>query len=111
MHFNPARISLLERGFVIGIAHVRGGGEQGHSWWLNGRGVSKPNGANDFISCIRTLISTKYTSPNKLCIAGGSAGATLMAMVTNRLPFTMKAVVMHSPFLDVLTAMSGKVNL
>jgi oligopeptidase B len=103
--FSSARLSLLERGFVFAIAHVRGGGELGRRWYEEGKLLHKRNTFTDFIACAEHLIAEGYTSPASLVIRGGSAGGLLMGAVTNLRPDLWKAVVAEVPFVDVLTTM------
>jgi oligopeptidase B len=103
--FSSARLSLLERGFVFAIAHVRGGGELGRRWYEDGKLLRKRNTFTDFIACAEHLIAEGYSAPATLVIRGGSAGGLLMGAVTNFRPDLWKAVVAEVPFVDVLTTM------
>jgi oligopeptidase B len=103
--FSSSRLSLLERGFVFAIAHVRGGGELGRRWYEDGKLLRKRNTFTDFIACAEHLVSEGYTSPDGLVIRGGSAGGLLMGAVTNLRPDLWRAVVAEVPFVDVLTTM------
>ncbi len=103
--FVSQRLCLLDRGFVVALAHVRGGGEMGKPWHDAGRMAAKVNTFTDFISCARSLIERGYTSSSKLVIEGGSAGGLLMGAVTNLRPDLMKAVVAKVPFVDVINSM------
>lgn len=103
--FLSPRLSLLDRGFVIALAHIRGGGEMGKPWHDAGRMATKMNTFTDFISCARSLIERGYTSSARLVIEGGSAGGLLMGAVTNLRPDLMKAVIAKVPFLDVINSM------
>jgi len=103
--FNSARVSLLDRGFVFAIAHIRGGGEMGKKWHDQGKMLSKKNTFTDFIACAEKLISDKYTSSDRLAIEGGSAGGLLMGAVTNMRPDLFKVVISHVPFVDVINTM------
>ena len=103
--FSAARLSLLERGFIFAVAHVRGGGEMGRSWYESGKLASKPNTFHDFIACAKYLISNKWTSPEKLVARGGSAGGMLMGAVANMAPELFRAIVAEVPFVDCLTTM------
>jgi oligopeptidase B len=103
--FSSLRLSLLDRGVAIGIAHVRGGGEMGKAWHDQGRMMHKMRSFTDFIDCAEVLIAQRYTSPQHLIIEGGSAGGLLMGAVTNMRPDLFKAVVSHVPFVDVLNTM------
>jgi oligopeptidase B len=103
--FGSARISLLERGFVFAIAHVRGGGELGRRWYEDGKMLRKRNTFTDFIACAEHLIADGYTSPERLVARGGSAGGLLMGAVANLRPDLFAAVVAEVPFVDCLTSM------
>ncbi len=103
--FSPARLSLLDRGFVYAIAHVRGGGEMGRGWYLNGKLEHKKNTFADFIACARHLIQHGWTSPDRLVARGGSAGGLLMGAVLNIAPELFRAIVAEVPFVDCLTTM------
>lgn len=103
--FLSYRISLLDRGFIFAIAHIRGGSELGRKWYEEGKLLLKKNTFTDFIACTEHLISKQYTSSDKLCILGGSAGGLLMGAVTNMRPDLFKAVVARVPFVDVINTM------
>lgn len=103
--FVSHRLSLLDRGFVIALAHVRGGGELGKPWHDAGRMATKMNTFTDFIACAEALIERGYTSSSRLVIEGGSAGGLLMGAVTNLRPDLMKAVIAKVPFVDVINSM------
>ena len=103
--FNSSRFSLLDRGFVFAIAHIRGGGELGKPWHDQGRMLSKKNTFTDFIAVAEQLIADKYTSKDRLVIEGGSAGGLLMGAVTNMRPDLFKIVVTRVPFVDVINTM------
>ena len=103
--FSAARLSLLDRGVIFVIGHIRGGGELGEEWRQAGRMMNKLNTFTDFIACAETLVKQKYTSSDRLVIEGGSAGGLLMGAVTNMRPDLFKAVVSHVPFVDVLNTM------
>jgi oligopeptidase B len=103
--FNSNRVSLLDRGFVYAIAHIRGGGEMGKKWHDQGRMMSKKNTFTDFIAVAEALISEKYTSREKLAIEGGSAGGLLMGAVVNMRPDLFHAVITRVPFVDVINTM------
>jgi oligopeptidase B len=103
--FNSTRMSLLDRGFVFAIAHIRGGGEMGKPWHDQGRMMSKKNTFTDFIAAVEQLIADKYTSKDRLVIEGGSAGGLLMGAVTNMRPDLFKIVVSRVPFVDVINTM------
>ena len=103
--FDTRRFSLLDRGFMYAIAHVRGGSEMGRSWYENGRLMHKKNTFTDFIACAEHLIAHGYTSPDRLAIVGGSAGGLLVTAMANMRPDLCKAVVALVPFTNVITAM------
>jgi oligopeptidase B len=103
--FSSTRLSLLDRGVIFVIGHIRGGGELGEEWRQAGRMMNKMNTFTDFIACAETLINKKYTSKDRLVIQGGSAGGLLMGVVTNLRPDLFKAVVSQVPFVDVLNTM------
>src|ERR1035437_2823148 len=103
--FSSTRLSLLNRGFIYAMAHIRGGQEMGRSWYEDGKLLKKKNTFTDFISCAEFLIKEKYTSKEKLCIIGASAGGLLMGVVVNMRPDLFKAVVANVPFVDVITTM------
>ena len=103
--FSSNRLSLLDRGVVYVIAHIRGGGELGEEWRDAGRMMKKINTFTDFIDSADYLVKGKYTSSNRLVIQGGSAGGLLMGAVTNMRPDLFKAVVAQVPFVDVLNTM------
>ena len=103
--FSSNRLSLLDRGFVFAIAHVRGGGDMGKTWHDDGRMMKKKNTFGDFIDAAEHLIAEKYTSKERLIIEGGSAGGLLMGAVTNMRPDLWKAVVSKVPFVDVINTM------
>lgn len=104
--FSSYRLSLLDRGFTFAMAHIRGGGEMGRSWYEQGKLLKKRNSFEDFIACAEHLIQQGYTSRERLCIKGGSAGGLLMGAVVNMRPDLFKAVVASVPFVDVLNTMS-----
>ncbi|HJP94441.1 MAG TPA: S9 family peptidase [Pyrinomonadaceae bacterium] len=103
--FSSTRLSLLDRGVIYVIAHIRGGGELGEEWRQAGRMMNKMNTFTDFIACAESLIKMKYTSKDRLVIQGASAGGLLMGGVTNMRPDLFKAVVSQVPFVDVLNTM------
>ncbi len=103
--FSSARLSLLNRGFIFAIAHIRGGGDLGKAWHDQGKMMFKKNTFTDFISVAEHLIAEKYTSSDRLIIEGGSAGGLLMGAVTNMRPDLFKAVVSRVPFVDVINTM------
>ncbi len=103
--FSSNRLSMLDRGVVFAIAHIRGGGEMGKEWHEQGRMMTKKNTFTDFIAATEFLIGEKYTSKDKLVISGGSAGGLLMGAVTNMRPDLFRAVVAYVPFVDVINTM------
>ncbi len=103
--FSAARISLLQRGFIYAIAHIRGGDDLGYHWYTEGKLDKRTNTFNDFVDAARHLISAKYASPGNIAIAGGSAGGELMGAVVNQAPELWGAVAAHVPFVDVLNTM------
>jgi len=103
--FSSARLSLLDRGVVVALAHIRGGGEMGKPWHDDGRLMKKRNTFTDFIAAAEHLLARKYTSSDRLVIEGGSAGGLLMGAVANMRPELFKAVVSHVPFVDVINTM------
>jgi oligopeptidase B len=104
-YFRTSRISLLDRGIIFAIAHVRGGGDRGRLWYEAGKLLRKKNTFTDFIACAQSLVRRRYTAPDRLVIQGGSAGGLLMGVVTNMRPDLFKAVVSQVPFVDVVTTM------
>ena len=103
--FSSTRLSLLDRGVIYVIGHIRGGGELGEEWRQAGRMMNKMNTFTDFIACAEALIKMKYTSKDRLVIQGGSAGGLLMGAVSNLRPDLFKAVISQVPFVDVLNTM------
>jgi oligopeptidase B len=103
--FSSNRLSLLDRGVVFAIAHIRGGGELGKPWHDAGRMRQKMNTFTDFIAAAELLIAQRYTSPEKLIIEGGSAGGLLIGAVVNLRPYLFHAAISHVPFVDVLNTM------
>jgi oligopeptidase B len=103
--FSSNRLSLLNRGLIYAVAHIRGGGELGKPWHDAGRMRSKMNTFTDFIAVAEHLIRQRYTSAGKLIIEGGSAGGLLMGAVTNLRPDLFRMVITHVPFVDVLNTM------
>ena len=104
-YFSSVRLSLLDRGFVFVIAHVRGGEYLGRSWYENGRMLSKKNTFTDFVSCSEFLIEKGYTSAAHLYAMGGSAGGLLMGAIMNMAPDMYNGIVAAVPFVDVVTTM------
>lgn len=103
--FSPHRLSLLDRGFVYAIAHVRGGKERGQRWYREGRREHKPNTFSDTVACAEALIEQGYTGPGRLALFGGSAGGLLVGAVLNQRPELFHAAVAAVPFVDVLNTM------
>ena len=103
--FSATRLSLLDRGFVYAIAHVRGGSELGRSWYEQGKLADRTNTFNDFVDVARHLIEAGFVRPGRIAIAGGSAGGELMGAVVNQAPELWGAVAAHVPFVDVLNTM------
>jgi oligopeptidase B len=104
--FSSLRLSLLERGFVFAIAHVRGGGELGRHWYDEGKLLHKPNTFSDFVACARMLVDTGWSDQGRLVARGGSAGGLLMGAAVNRAPELFRAIVAEVPFVDCLNTMS-----
>jgi len=103
--FSSNRLSLLNRGFIFAIAHIRGGSEMGRSWYEDGKMLNKKNTFKDFISVGKYLVSNNYTSKKHLYAYGGSAGGLLMGAVINMEPELFNGVISAVPFVDVLTTM------
>jgi oligopeptidase B len=103
--FDPARLSLLDRGFVFAIAHVRGGGEMGRQWYEDGKFLKKANTFGDFIACAEALITEGYTDRHRLAIRGRSAGGLLIGAVLNARPDLFACAVAQVPFVDAVTTM------
>jgi oligopeptidase B len=106
--FNSNRFSLVDRGMVYAIAHIRGGGDLGETWHQVGRMATKMNTFTDFIACAEDLVARKVTSSDRLVIQGGSAGGLLMGACTNLRPDLFKGVFAQVPFVDVLNTMSDE---
>ncbi|PID59788.1 MAG: oligopeptidase B [Ignavibacteriae bacterium] len=104
-YFNSTRLTLLDRGFVFALAHIRGGQEMGRHWYEDGKLLKKKNTFTDFIDCSEFLIDQKYTTPEKLFAMGGSAGGLLMGAVANMRPDLYKGIIAQVPFVDVVTTM------
>ncbi|MEH0158060.1 S9 family peptidase [Limibacter armeniacum] len=104
-YFSSIRLSLLDRGFVFAIAHIRGGEDMGRAWYEDGKMLKKKNTFSDFIACAEHLIAEKYTSSSKLAANGGSAGGLLMGAVMNMRPELFKVIVAEVPFVDVVSTM------
>jgi oligopeptidase B len=104
--FSPNRVSLVDRGFVFAIAHIRGGGELGKSWYEDGKLLKKKNSFTDFVRCAEFLVEQKYAAPKRIVMNGGSAGGLLMGAVMNLRPDLFTSVIAEVPFVDVLNTMS-----
>ncbi|KAI9221383.1 prolyl oligopeptidase family-domain-containing protein [Blastocladiella britannica] len=104
--FSTQRLSLLDRGFIYAIAHVRGGADLGNAWYEDGKLDKKVNTFKDFIACIQFLIKEGYTSPDQLAIYGRSAGGLLIGNIVNEVPHLVRAALTEVPFVDVLNTMS-----
>ena len=103
--FSTSRLSLLDRGFVFAIAHVRGGDELGYHWYEAGKREARTNTFNDFVDVARHLIAAKHTAKGRIAIVGGSAGGELVGAAVNQAPELWGAAVAHVPFVDVLNTM------
>ncbi|MGB8980282.1 MAG: S9 family peptidase, partial [Anaerolineales bacterium] len=104
--FNPNRLSLLDRGFVFAIGHIRGGSDLGRAWYESGRMLNKKNSFTDFIACAEHLIKEGFTSNKRLSILGGSAGGLLVSACLTMRPDLFQAVINKVAFVDVVTTMS-----
>ena len=104
-YFSSLRLSLLDRGFIFAIAHVRGGEYLGRKWYDNGKLLNKKNTFFDFIDCSKHMIENNYTSSSHLYAMGGSAGGLLMGVIINNSPSLYKGIVAQVPFIDVITTM------
>jgi len=103
--FSSARLSLLDRGVVFAVAHVRGGGEMGRRWYEDGKFASKSNSFTDFVACAQHLVATGRTAPTQLAARGGSAGGLLMGAVANLAPELFRAIAAQVPFVDPLNTL------
>ena len=103
--FSSTRLTLLDRGFIFAIAHIRGGEDLGRQWYEDGKLLKKKNTFTDFIDCSKFVIEQKYTSPEHLYAEGGSAGGLLMGVIVNLAPELFKGVIAQVPFVDVITTM------
>jgi oligopeptidase B len=103
--FRPAEVSLLDRGFVFAVAHIRGGQEMGRRWYEDGKLLNKKNTFTDFIDCGRFLVEQGYTSADRFFARGGSAGGLLMGAVANMAPELFAGIIAHVPWVDVVTTM------
>jgi oligopeptidase B len=104
-YFDSSILSLLDRGFIYAIVHIRGGSEMGRAWYEDGKLLKKKNTFTDFIACAEHLIAEKFTGPEKLFAAGASAGGLLMGAVVNMRPDLFKGVIAGVPYVDVITTM------
>ncbi|SCY18169.1 oligopeptidase B [Flavobacterium anhuiense] len=104
-YFSSTRLSLLDRGFVYAIAHIRGGEDLGRQWYEDGKLLKKKNTFTDFIDCSKFVVDQKYTSPEHLYAEGGSAGGLLMGVIVNEAPELYNGVIAQVPFVDVITTM------
>ena len=106
-YFNSSVVSLLDRGFVYGIAHIRGGQEMGRQWYEDGKVLKKKNTFEDFVACAQYLVNEKFTSVDRLFANGGSAGGMLMGAVINMRPDLFRGVIAEVPWMDVITDMEN----
>lgn len=106
--FSSNRLSMIDRGVVYALAHIRGGGDLGKPWYDEGKLMKKKNTFTDFVDSADHLVKEKYTSKDRLVISGGSAGGLLMGAVTNMRPDLFKAVISYVPFVDVINTMLDK---
>lgn len=104
-YFDSSLLSLLDRGFVYALAHIRGGSDMGRAWYEDGKLLKKKNTFTDFIACAEHLVAQKYTRPDRLFAAGASAGGLLMGAVVNMRPDLFKGVIAGVPYVDVITTM------
>ena len=104
-YFSTARLSMLERGFVWAIAHIRGGEEMGRWWYEDGKLLKKKNTFTDFIACAEYLVNQKFTNSKKMFAMGGSAGGLLVGAVANMAPQLFRGIIAQVPFVDVVTTM------
>ena len=104
-NFSTNRLSLVDRGIIYAIAHVRGGKEKGYEWYENGKLLNKKNTFLDFISCAEKLCKDKYTSPKKIIAQGGSAGGLLMGYIANERPDLFLGIIAQVPFVDICNTM------
>jgi oligopeptidase B len=104
-YFSSTRLSLLDRGFIYAIAHIRGGEDLGRNWYEDGKLLQKRNTFTDFIDCSRFLIENRYTSTSHLYAEGGSAGGLLMGAIANMAPELYNGIIAQVPFVDVVTTM------
>lgn len=104
-YFSSTRLSILDRGFIFAIAHIRGGEDLGRQWYEDGKLLKKKNTFTDFVDCSKYVIQEKYTSPQHLYAEGGSAGGLLMGAVINMAPELYNGIIAQVPFVDVMTTM------
>jgi oligopeptidase B len=104
-NFSTNRLSLVDRGIIYAIAHIRGGKEKGYEWYENGKLLNKKNTFLDFISCAKKLCEDKYTSPKKIIAQGGSAGGLLMGYIANQNPDLFLGIIAQVPFVDICNTM------
>ena len=104
-NFSTNRLSLVDRGIIYAIAHIRGGKEKGYEWYENGKRLNKKNTFLDFISCAEKLCEDKYTSPKKIVAQGGSAGGLLMGYIANERPDLFLGIIAQVPFVDICNTM------
>jgi oligopeptidase B len=104
-NFSTNRLSLVDRGIIYAIAHIRGGKEKGYEWYENGKLLNKKNTFLDFISCAKKLCEEKYTSPKKIIAQGGSAGGLLMGYIANESPDLFLGIIAQVPFVDICNTM------
>ena len=107
-NFSTTRLSLVDRGYAVAIAHIRGGDDLGRNWYLQGKLNERTNTFNDFVDVANGLIAQGYTAEGRISASGGSAGGELMGVVLNTNPELWGAVVAHVPFVDVLSTMLDK---
>ncbi|MEE2744592.1 MAG: S9 family peptidase [Bdellovibrionota bacterium] len=105
-YFSQQRFSLIERGFIYAIAHIRGGSDKGHNWYLDGKLDKKINTFKDYISCCEYLIDKNYSSKGNIVGNGGSAGGLLMGAVANMKPEIFKSIILDVPFVDVINTIT-----
>lgn len=104
-YFSSTRLSLLDRGFIYAIAHIRGGEDLGREWYEDGKLLKKKNTFTDFIDCSKFVVNEKFTSPEHLYAEGGSAGGLLMGVIANESPELYNGIIAQVPFVDVVTTM------
>lgn len=103
--FRQSALSMMNRGFIYAIAHIRGGDDLGYKWYLDGKMLNKKNTFNDFIDCAEHLVKAGYTKSGSISAMGGSAGGMLMGAIANERPELFKAIIAHVPFVDVVNTM------